>query len=222
MKVLALIAARAGSKGLKSKNVRKLAGVPLLTRAVRLAHQSQRKGERWRVAVSTESPAYARLARAAGADVIARPRDLATDRARLIDAVLHAITDSDCDVLLLLSATTPLTKPSDVRRVLSAWRRHRVGVASITRDTPASLRFSRDGGTLEATSRALPGRRQMEPSIWRLNGALYAASPTWLERHGRFVVAGKSVGVTMPKSRSLDIEDAEDLAIAGALLSAGM
>lgn len=220
MKIFALIAARAGSKGLTHKNVRKVGGVPLLTRAIHLAQQSRRKGETWRIAVSTESAAYAKLARTAGADVIRRPGALATDEARLIEVVLHAITDCDCDVVLLLSATTPLTQPADVRRVIAAWRKHRTGIASVTPDTPASLRFAQDGAVLRATSTTPPGRRQTEPEVLRLNGAVYAASPDWLERHGRFVVPGKSVGVPMPRSRSLDIEDADDLAVAEAILRA--
>ncbi len=217
MKVVALIPARSGSKGLKHKNVRKLGGRPLLEHAVRLASTSARRGEEWRVVVSSDSAAYRRLARDAGATAIARPKALASDAARLIDVVLHAMAGTECDLVVLLSPTTPLTRVGDVRRVVDAWKRHGVGIASVCLDTPPSLRFTVAGGKLHALADKPPGRRQEEPTCYRLNGAIYAASLSWLVRHRRFVVAGKSMGVVMPKQRSVDIEDADDLAMATTL-----
>jgi CMP-N-acetylneuraminic acid synthetase len=216
--VLALIAARSGSKGLRDKNVRLVGGEALLSRAVRLARASIRRGERWRIAVSTDSSAYAKLATDAGASIIERPAELAGDSARLIDVVLHAIAGRDCDLVVLLSAATPLTLPGDIRNVVKAWKHHRVGIATVCVDTPASLRFGMRGEILRALGSGRPSRRQEEPTCWRLNGAVYAASPKWLRAHERFVVAGKSIGVAMPKQRSLDIDDAEDLLVAEALL----
>ncbi len=222
MKVFALIAARAGSKGLRDKNIRVVGGEPLLQRAIRLARASARRGEQWRVAVSTDSARYADLAREVAAEVIDRPKKLASDHARLIDVVLHAIAGSSFDLVLLLSATTPLTLPDDVREVVKAWKRHRVGIATVCRDTPASLRFSMRDDVLLALGSRRPGRRQSETTCWRLNGAVYAASPDWLRDHKRFVVAKRSIAVAMPKRRSLDIDDADDLLIAEALLEAGV
>lgn len=221
MRILALIAARAGSRGLADKNVRRLGGQPLLTHAIELALRSRAAREDWHIAVSTESQRYARIARAAGADVIARPKRLASAKTPLIDVVLHAIDDTPCDLVVLLSATTPLTVPADVRRALAAWRKYRVGVATVCRDTPSALRFTTHAnGRLQATSPSPPGRRQEAPPVCRLNGAVYVATPRWLENHGRFVVAGQSVGVAMPPQRSLDIDDADDLAMVTALWNA--
>ena len=218
---MALIPARAGSKGLKHKNVRKLGGRSLLERAVATASASARRGEHWRVVVSSESPRYLRIARAAGAEALVRPPHLASDEARLIDVVLHAMTGNDCDLVVLVSPTTPLTRVADVRRLVEVWKRHRVGVASVCRDTPPSLRFMIERGRLHALADRPPGRRQEEPACFRLNGALYAATPSWLATHRRFVVAGKSIGVVMPKQRSIDIDDADDLVMATMLAKLG-
>ncbi|MEZ0314593.1 MAG: acylneuraminate cytidylyltransferase family protein [Myxococcota bacterium] len=218
MNVLALIPARSGSKGLRHKNVRVVGGEALLSQAIHLARSSVRRGEHWSIAVSTDSAAYAKLARKAGASIIERPEELAGDRARLVDVVLHALAGSHCDLVVLLSATTPLTLPRDIRNAVGAWKRHRVGVATVCVDTPASLRFGMRGEKLVALGPRRPGRRQEEPTCWRLNGAVYVASPRWLREHERFVVAGKSIGVAMPKQRSLDIDDADDLHVAEALL----
>jgi CMP-N-acetylneuraminic acid synthetase len=212
-RVLALIAARAGSKGLAHKNICTVRGVPGLVRAVRLA----KRFAEWRVVVSTDDTGYAHLARDAGAEVIMRPAALASDEARLIDVVLHAVAVTPCDVVVLLSATTPLVRTSDVRRAFATWREHAVAVATVTADTPAPLRFAIDADVLHATVSEPPGRRQSADTLYRLNGAVYIATPEWLREHGRFVVAGKSRAVVMPTHCSIDIETASDLMVARAI-----
>lgn len=216
MRVLALIAARSGSKGLIHKNVRRVGGVPLLVRAVRLAHRISPTD--WSVAVSTDDERYAELARRAGAQIIVRPPQLATDESTLIDVVLHAIDQIDCDVVVLLSATTPLIRASDVRRAFVEWTAHRVGIATVTRDTPPSLRFELAEGCLQATTETPPGRRQLSNATYRLNGAVYIATPAWLRQHRRFVVPGLSRGVIISRRRSVDIDTRADLALVRALL----
>jgi N-acylneuraminate cytidylyltransferase/CMP-N,N'-diacetyllegionaminic acid synthase len=223
-RVLALIAARAGSKGLRHKNVRRLAGKPLLMHAIDLARACGRRGEHWSTVVSTDSRSYARVARRAGATVpFLRPAHLATDEARLIDVVLHA-TDalaaqgSHFDVVVLLSATTPLTAVADVRGALSLFRRGRgVSVVSVCEErSPDTWRFELRHGRLCGEARQV-GRRQAHALRHVLNGAIYVATPGWLHEHRQFVVVGHTLAWPMPKRRSLDIEDATDLAVAACL-----
>ncbi len=76
--ILCVIPARSGSRGLRDKNIQKVGGVPMLVRAVTLARASARRGERWRILVSTDSQHYARMAIRAGAEILLRPRRLAT------------------------------------------------------------------------------------------------------------------------------------------------
>lgn len=227
LSVLALVCARSGSKGLRHKNVRKLGGVPLLVRAVELARRSARRGERWSVVVSTDSPHYARLARRAGAGIVRRPASLAGDDARLIDAVLHTLDELESaggqfDAVLLLSAATPLTEERDVREALGLFRRGGgVSVASVTRDRSApSWRFELHGGVLDRRPRR--HRVGQRPRAGReavvLNGALYVASPAWLRRYRQFIQAGRTLASRMPVWRSVDIEDRDDLELAERLL----
>ncbi|MBI5510917.1 MAG: acylneuraminate cytidylyltransferase family protein [Deltaproteobacteria bacterium] len=225
LKILALIPARAGSKGLKHKNLRQVGGVPLLVRAVQLANRSRRRGETWRVVVSTDSAHYRRVAERAGAEVpFLRPRALAGDRAPLIDAVLHALATLEqagdrFDLVVLLSAATPLTEVQDVRRAIRRHRQSHTSVVSVTSDpVPPAWRLRLAGGRLVATAKDRIGRRQEAPAQYRVCGAVYVASPAWLKRHRRFFVSGKSVALVLPRARALDIEDAVDLAFASVLM----
>ena len=225
--VLALIAARSGSRGLKNKNIRRVAGGPLLVHAIDLARSCRRSGEAWRIVVSTDSKGYAAIARSAGAEVpFLRPAVLATDRARLIDVVRHALETlqnrgARFDAVVLLSATTPLTTRADVRRGITLFQRSRLAVVSVTPDrVPDAWRFAIERGrviTVGQSSRV--GRRQEAPKRYHLNGAVYIAAPEWIEHHGQFFVSGRTLPLLMPRERSLDIEDRFDLAIAEFLRS---
>ena len=119
--VLALIPARAGSKGLPRKNLLEVGGLPLIAWSILAA-----KGSRFvdRVVVSTDGTEIADVARGLGADVpFMRPADLATDDASTQDVVLHCLDElekegSGYDLLVLLQPTSPLRKAEDVDSAL--------------------------------------------------------------------------------------------------------
>jgi len=85
-------------------------------------------------------------------------------------------------------------------------------VASVVLDPiPDTWRFSIKDGRLCSKTPGRIGRRQEAAPCFRLNGAIYVATPTWLRRHGRFVVHNKSMALVMPRERSVDVEDKIDL-----------
>jgi CMP-N-acetylneuraminic acid synthetase len=209
--VLCIIPARSGSRGLRHKNIQKVGGVPMLVRAVELAHRSARPGEDWRILVTTDSRHYGRLARAAGAEVLARPRRLATARARLVDVILHALGHHDTDSVLMLSAATPLTAIGDLRRAVSLHRKHGGSVVSVVRDPiPDGWRFRVRGDQLIVPRGARVSRRQEAPPLVRLNGAIFVSTPQLLRRRRQFVGPDTRV-VLMPRERSVDVENDLDL-----------
>ena len=112
-RVLALIPARRGSKGLPGKNILAVNGRPLLTWSIEAA-----RGARYvdRVVLSSEDDAIIALARARGCEVpFRRPEALATDTAAMIDVVLHALDVlPEHDVVVLLQPTSPLRNASDI------------------------------------------------------------------------------------------------------------
>ena len=114
MKVLGIIPARGGSKGMPKKNIRPLLNKPLIAWTIEQALKSKYID---RVVVSTDDPAIARLAKKHGADVpFMRPDKLATDKAKSIDVVSHALLSlpEKYDYVVLLQPTSPLRTADDI------------------------------------------------------------------------------------------------------------
>ena len=231
LKVLALIPARSGSRGLRHKNIKRLAGQPLVCRAIELAKSCSIYGEEWTVHMSTDSEGYARLGRKVGADIpFLRPARLATDSSRLVEVVRYTLASyrnlEQCfDAVVLLSAVTPLTKRIDVRRGINLFKKNKTcSVASVVENPYApSWIFSMRRGRLysKASESSVVRRRQEASSSWALNGAFYIASADWLDKNPQFVKPGETQALVMPRHRSLDIETASDFKIAQALLGEG-
>lgn len=121
--VLAIITARGGSKGVKDKNIRPLAGKPLITWTIDAARASRSVD---RVVVTTDSDAIAQVARDAGADVpFLRPAEYAGDLSKQEDAFLHAMrwvetNDKRYDFVMLLAPTNPLRDAAEIDAVSAA------------------------------------------------------------------------------------------------------
>lgn len=121
-RVLALIPARAGSKGLPGKNIKPLYGKPLISWSIDTALNSKYVDE---VIVSTDSKEIAKLAELAGASVpFIRPETLATDTSTSVDVAIHALVElhskrgQDFDYLILLEPTSPLRDSADIESML--------------------------------------------------------------------------------------------------------
>ena len=134
--VVAIIPARGGSKGLSGKNIRDLAGTPLLAYSIRTAQAAAGVD---RVVVSTDEPAIARVAERYGAEVpFLRPRELATDQAGLLGVARHCMHQlfgkvrPDVITLLLLP-TSPFRKPSLLERMIGKLRERRHRVMTVRR-----------------------------------------------------------------------------------------
>ncbi|WP_438856447.1 cytidylyltransferase domain-containing protein [Agromyces sp. M3QZ16-3] len=134
VRAVAIIPARGGSQGLPGKNVARVGGVPLVARAVHAALAAERIG---RVVVTTDDEEIADAARGAGAEVVARPAELANATASSESALLHAIDalvrepgsadePPEHEVTVFIQATSPFIDPADldaaVARVASGER----------------------------------------------------------------------------------------------------
>lgn len=122
MEVMAILGARAGSKGLPGKNIRPLLGHPLLSWAIAVGRAARRVD---RVILSTDSEEYARIARSYGADTpFLRPAEHATDTAIDYSYIRHAVEWLDAnegyrpDIVIRLCPTAPLIRPDDVDRCI--------------------------------------------------------------------------------------------------------
>ncbi len=212
MTLLALIPARGGSKGIPRKNIRPFCGKPLLQWSIDVALAAPSVD---RVVVSTDDPEIAEVARAGGAEVpFLRPPELASDTAPGIAPVLHALEQlPEVSDVLLLQPTSPLRLVADVEAIF-ALRRHarREAAVSVTPSAkhPAWMFVLSPQQQLEPL---LPSEeaacRQQLPPAYALNGALYLASRSFLERERSFLTAD-TLGYVMPLERSLDIDSPQD------------
>lgn len=105
--IIGLIPARGGSKGVPGKNIKRIYGKPLIVWSIEQALASRRLD---RVIVSTDSEEIAEISRSAGAEVLMRPKELATDTASTLDVMIHALSCYPADILVLLQPTSPCRK----------------------------------------------------------------------------------------------------------------
>jgi N-acylneuraminate cytidylyltransferase len=216
--VFCVIPARAGSTRVADKNVRTVGGVTLLERAIATALAVTPHAY-----VSTDSERYASIALAAGAHVPElRPRALAGAHANVDDALRHAYTwcPDQCDVVVLMQATSPFTTADDLIGVVHAVRRRPVDTAFTATRLPATNVFayvSDDDGVAQLlTTRFLGARTQDVPALGVPTGAAYATPASRIAAGDPLV--GTSVGlVWVDDARAVDIDDEADLQRADAL-----
>jgi CMP-N,N'-diacetyllegionaminic acid synthase len=216
MRVLGLIPARGGSTRLARKNLAVLEGVTLVRRCLQTALRCEDLA-----AVCLSSDDDEILAEAAGLDVVAlrRPEALAGERAPVADAALHALAEigGDFDAVALLQCTSPFTEPEDISRTLALLARSGAECAVTVVRVEHALhpyKFKRlVGDRLEPLFEDDAGRAAADlPEVWVRNGSVYAARRDLLQRHT--FISEDCVALPMPPERSLDINDARDLAVA--------
>lgn len=105
--ILGITPARGGSKGIPKKNIRLIAGKPLIAWTIESAKKSKLLD---RYIVSTEDKEIADIANAHGAEVLHRPHELAKDNSSTLSVLQHAIKKIPCDIVVLLQATSPIRK----------------------------------------------------------------------------------------------------------------
>jgi N-acylneuraminate cytidylyltransferase len=223
-RVIATICARGGSKGLPGKNLRPLAGKPLIVHTIEHALAS---GAIDGVFVSTDDAQIAEVARRAGAQVpYLRPAQLATDEAPKLPAIDHLVAHLErggmkVDTVVDLQPTSPLRKPSDIEAALALLDDADlvVSVTEPSHNPYYTLAEADAQGLLQLSKPAQFARRQDAPAVWGLNGSIYvwrrAALPQAIAE-GFWSVRAKPY--VMPRRRSVDIDDLEDFELAQWLL----
>lgn len=222
--VLAIIPARGGSKGVPRKNLRPFAGVPLIAHSIRHAMASACVT---RTIVTTDDAEIADVARRAGAEVIDRPAELATDAAPSEPALLHALEylasreRYNPELVVFLQPTSPLRDAGDVDAAVGQLRAERADSllsACPSHDFHWTLR---DGvGVPVNYDPSRRPRRQDMPPQFRENGSIYAMHAAGFEQY-RCRLFGRVSVYSMPEERSLQIDRPEDFALLEAIHAAG-
>jgi CMP-N,N'-diacetyllegionaminic acid synthase len=224
--VIALVPARGGSKGLPGKNVRPLAGKPLIVHTLDCARQA--RGIE-RVVVSTDDDAIAAAARTVpGVEVpFRRPAELATDAASALDVIFHAADWLAANegarpaAITVLLPTAPLRRPDDVEACLALFARHGAAVAlSVVAAKPAAWQqaMGADGrlGPVPGLPSSIDNRQELGRVVIP-NGAVYVLELAALART-RSYFGARTYGHEMPADRSIDIDTEADFRIADALM----
>lgn len=224
-RVIAVIPARGGSKSVPGKNIRPLAGKPLINWSIEVARQTS---EIDRVIVSTDDSKIASVSRECGAEVYIRPAHLATDEALVIDALKDLIQtlraeQESFEWLVLLEPTCPLRTPEDVHNCLKLLMQG--AYDSVATFKEAELNPHRAWRIIGETPEVfilgsipwLP--RQKLPKAYQLNGAVYVFRAGMLAAETRAILLGRPAAVMMPPERSHDIDDLVDFMVVEALLN---
>ncbi|MEV5883969.1 acylneuraminate cytidylyltransferase [Streptomyces sp. NPDC052020] len=224
-RVLAVIPARGGSKGVPAKNLAPVGGVPLVARAVRECRAARLVTD---VVVSTDDRAIADAARRAGAEIVPRPAGIAGDTATSEAAVLHALDAHEAlhgapvDVVLLVQCTSPFLTREDVDGVAGAVAERGADTAVTVAPFHGFLWRDAAGGPGDGGGRGVNHdksfrpRRQDRPEDLLETGAAYAMDASGFRAH-RHRFFGRTELVRTDPARVLEIDDPHDLARARAL-----
>jgi CMP-N,N'-diacetyllegionaminic acid synthase len=214
MSRLAVIPARAGSKGLPGKHLRRVGGEPMIVHTIRAALAARSID---RVLVTTNDEAVARVARRAGAEVpFVRPTRLATDRTPTQPVIAHAVAWAEgdgmmVDTVVTLQPTSPLRDAQQIDaaiRLLDG-RKVRSVVSVALLDLPASVVGAIIGDRFILAADARDGRRQAANPAARLTGGIYVTRRDLLAE-GR-LLDERPAALLVDPDTAIDIDTESDL-----------
>ncbi len=232
--VLAVIPCRGGSKGLPGKNIRPLAGLPLLAHSIRMAKMSPAIQH---CIVSTDSEQIAAVAREHQGDVpFLRPPELAQDDTPMWPVLQHALREMEArdgiryGSVLLLDPTSPGRLPEDVDKAIAMLESDPKAFGVVAASEPhfnprwVCIEIETDGYMRQSYSnKQIYTRRQEVPSVYRINGSLYL----WRRDHVALSDAPKFYEVPhlmleIPEDRAIHIDELHDFQLAEVLIREGL
>lgn len=221
--VLAIIPARGGSKGIPRKNIKELAGKPLIAWTIETALTSKSID---RVIVSTDDEEIAAVARRHNADVpFMRPRELAEDDTPTLPVIIHAAEwvekneGMEYEYIVILEPTSPLRTSQHITEAMALLREN--GTDSVVSIIPVPGHYNPhwqftldDKNTLriftgEEMKDIIP-RRQLLPTTYTRNGAIYAFKKNLLFSGAPSIYGNNVIGYRMEEEYSVDIDTLED------------
>jgi N-acylneuraminate cytidylyltransferase len=221
-KILAVIPARGGSKGLPGKNFKLLHGKPLIYYSIDAARGVLSDEH---ICVSTDDEEIVRIVENYGLLIpFIRPDELATDKSSVNDVLLHALDfykrrGIDYDVVLLLQPTSPLRTSLDIEKAFSLYDDSIDMVVSVSiSHAPPVLCKENEFGFVDLILNPAAGRRQSMPIYYEYNGAIFIINSKSLREKGISNFEKKKKYI-MSRYRSIDIDDQYDFMYAETLLA---
>ena len=209
MKILGIIPARGGSKGIPKKNIKLLKGKPLIAYTIESALNSKLD----RLIVSTDDQEILDIAKKYNVNVLTRPSHLAEDKTPTLSVIQDIILkiDEKFDALMVLQPTSPLRKVEDINKSIDLFKHDEnadslVSVVKVSHNYMPQKLMSLEGKYLKGGSEIK--RRQEMPDMYARNGA--AIYITRISNIKNNLLGNKILPYIMSKSASFDIDDHED------------
>jgi CMP-N-acetylneuraminic acid synthetase len=223
MKILGLIPARGGSKGVPGKNIRDLAGKPVIAYSIESALEM--KDLFYRILVSTDDTEIAGISKEYGAEVpFLRPSELADDLAPMKGVIKHAIEFIEkqdnvvLDYVCLLQAADPLRKPEDIKNAIELALNNEcdsvISVVQVYATHPIIMKKIENGYLESFCIEEKEGTRRQDykPDAYMRNGAVYVIKRnTVIEKDS--IWGEKIIPYIMPEERSLGIDSETDFKV---------
>lgn len=225
--MIAIIPARGGSKGIPNKNIRLLAGKPLITYTIESGLESKYLNC---VVVSTEDEKIATISKQSGAKVVKRPDSLAQDDSQTIDAVFHVleswgIQNEKQAVVVLLQPTSPLRDSQDIDNAIKLFLKSEcdsvISVCEYEHSPFWAYTIDKiDNAYLKPIMGGsyLNKRRQDLPESYMPNGAIYISTVGFLQESKSFNSL-RTLPFVMPPIRSVDIDSELDFVVAESIIN---
>lgn len=211
MKIVSLIPARGGSKGIPNKNLIKILGKPLIQYALETSFKS-RVNETW---VSSDSKKILNFSSKQGAKIISRPKNISGDKASSEQALLHFSKLIDYDIIVFIQCTSPLINFKDVNKGILKMKKY----DSIVSVSETSQYFWNSDGPLYDLNKR--NRRQVDKKRFLETGGIFITTrENLLKTKNR--LSGKIGYLHIPKKRSFDIDSYEDLELVKLLIKSGV
>lgn len=218
MKVLIVIPARGGSKGVPRKNLRPLAGKPLIYYSIKASLKTNLDAT---VVVSTDDEEIALFASRFGAEVMIRPAELSTDAVTIDPVIVHVANESEnkhgihYDVIVTVQPTSPLINAADIENAANMIIQDESIETVISAVDDRHLRWLRVDEKFVPDYKARVNRQQLPP-VYRETGAVLACRRTTLAAGSRI---GKNVQLSlMSTERAVDIDSTTDFYLCESLL----
>ena len=220
MRILYLIPARKGSKGLPGKNTKLLGRKPLIEYSIDFALNNLKIDDE--LCISTNDEAVIEIAKSKGITIpFIRPEEFANDSASSHDVIIHAINQYDklnqtFDAVLLLQPTSPFRIQDDFTNLIKEYSVDTDMVVSVklAKENPYFTLFEKNSqGFLNKSKAGNFERRQDCPEVYAFNGSMYLINIASIKK-ARISELKNIKKIIMPEERSVDIDTLADWTLA--------
>lgn len=220
-RLLVIIPARGGSRGIKNKNIANVCNKPLIAYTIGPALRIKKNGLADEVIVSTDSPKIADITRKSGVNVpFLRPKKISGNKAKSIEFALHAIKHFEkkgifYDCVVILQPTSPLRQYRDIKEAIKLYLKNKnesLISAYFEEEIDETKLYHKEkkSGIPLSFNHNKGARRQELKKLFIRNGAIYISSVKYIKKYRR-IISNTPLLFEMPKSRSLNINTQEDL-----------